>query len=151
MEQIPGFVWIFMPALIAAGAALVTAALMQAKAEVALSKQRETLAEARAILATQHHAMEERVRATSEEARRKALDEFMGDIRVEERQYFRESGSLVSKRKSLVVQERVCFRNIPLTGWIEREYRGAAQALEPPSISSPREVAPSTSMVRVLE
>jgi hypothetical protein len=151
MEPIPGFVWVFMPALVAAGAALVTAALMQAKAEVALSRQRETLAEARAVLATQHRAIEERVRATGEEARRKALDEFIGDIRVEERQYLRESSSLVSKKKALVVQERVCFRNIPLTGWIEREYAGATQALEPLPPPPSRAVAPSTSMVRVMD
>ena len=136
-----------MPALIAAGSALVTAALMQAKAEVSLSRQRETLAEARALLATQHRAMEERIRATGEEARRMALDEFMADIRVEERQYVRESKSLLSRRRSLVVQERVCFRHIPLTDWTEREYAGDFRATESAAALSRAVAPPSTSVV----
>lgn len=120
----PALVWIFMPLLIAGGAALVTAALMQARTEVAVARQRETVAEARALLATQHRAMAERIRAAEETARREALDEFMGHIRVEERQFVREEGPLFSRRKALVVQERVCFRNIPLTGWIQSELPG---------------------------
>ncbi len=130
MEEIsPAFVWIFMPVLIAGGAALVTAVLMQARTEVAVSRHRETIAEARALLATQHRAMAERLRAAEEAARRQALDEFMADIRVEERQFVRENES---RRKSLVVQERVCFRNIPLTGWVERELAGTTGLVGPP-------------------
>jgi hypothetical protein len=131
-ELAPGLVWIAMPLFIAAAAALVTAVLMQARAELLVSRHRETLAEARALLATQHRAMEERIRATEESARRKALDEFMADIRVEERQYVRESTSLFSKNRSLVVQQRVCFRNIPLTDWVEHEYPGAVDLVRTP-------------------
>jgi hypothetical protein len=39
---------------------------MQAKMEVALSKERESLAEARATITSQKVTMEERVRATEE-------------------------------------------------------------------------------------
>lgn len=133
MQEIsPEFVWIFMPLLIAGGAALVTAVLMQARTEVAVSRHRETVAEARALLATQHRSMAERLRAAEETARRQALDEFMADIRVEERQFVRENEALLSRRKSLVVQERVCFRNIPLTGWIERELAGTTELVRAP-------------------
>ena len=128
-------VYIAMPVFIASAAALVTAILMQARAEVLVARHRETLAEARTLLATQHRAMEERIRATEENARRQALDEFMGDIQVEERQYLRESASLFSKRKSLVVQQRVSFRNIPLTDWVEREYPGAVELVRTPPAS----------------
>ncbi len=114
----PALVWIFLPLLIAGGATLVTAALMQARTEVAIARHREALAEARALLATQHRAMAECIRAVEETARREALEQFMGDIRVEERQCVREEGS---RRKAVIVQERVCFRNIPLTGWIQSE------------------------------
>jgi hypothetical protein len=131
-ELAPEVVWIAMPMLIAGAAALVTALMMQARAEVIASRHRETLAEARALLATQHRAMEERIRATEETARRKALDEFMADIQVEEREYVRESASLFSKRKSLVVQQRVCFRSIPLTDWVEREYPGTTEMVRVP-------------------
>jgi hypothetical protein len=114
-------VWIVMPLFIAGGAALVTAALMQARTEVAVARQREIIAEARALLATQHRAMSERIRAAEETARRESLESFMGDIRVEERQFVREDGPAFSRRKAVVIQERVCFRNIPLTGWIESQ------------------------------
>jgi hypothetical protein len=84
--------------------------------------------------------MEERVRSCEESARRRALDEFMGDIRVEERQFLQEGKSL-SGRKSLVVQERVCFRNIPLTGWIEHEFpAGAAVSHSAPPPGRPEPV-----------
>ncbi len=104
-----------MPVFIAGGAAMVTAALMRSRMEVAVTREREVLAEARALLATQHRAMEERIRATEEASRRKALDEFMDDIHVEERQYVRESRSVFGSPRRLVLQERVYFRNIPLT------------------------------------
>jgi hypothetical protein len=132
-EAVPQIVWIVMPILIATGAALVTAALMQARAEVAISRQREMLAEARALLATQHRTVEERVRAVEEATRRKALDEFMADLHVEERQYQRDAPSLLSRRKSLVVRERLCFRNVPLTSWVEREYPNLTELAEAPS------------------
>ena len=50
-----------------------------------------------------------------------ALDEFMQDFRVEERSYVRESKSLSARKKSMVMQERLFFRNIPLSNWIEHE------------------------------
>jgi hypothetical protein len=122
-----------MPVLIAGAASLATVVLMQARAEVAVARQRETLAEARALLSTQHRAMEERIRATEEAARREALDEFMGDIQVEEREYLRETASLFSKRTALIVQQRVCFRNIPLTDWVEQELPGATRLVRMPA------------------
>lgn len=128
-ENVPALIFVVMPVLIAAGAALVTGALMQARTEVAVSHHREALAEARALLTTQHRAMEERVRAAEEAARRKALDEFLGDVRVEQRQYLRQSSSGFARRRSLVVEERVCFRNVPLTGWVPHELDGAVSLL----------------------
>ncbi|MGA2329738.1 MAG: hypothetical protein ABSH05_26085 [Bryobacteraceae bacterium] len=151
-ELAPGLIWIAMPMLIAGAAALVTALMMQARAELIASRHRETLAEARALLATQHRAMEERIRATEETARRKALDEFMADIQVEEREYVRESPSLFSKRKSLVVQQRVCFRNVPLTDWVEREYPGTTEMVRVP-LRSPQaaiEAPPATPAVEAV-
>src|SRR5690349_322964 len=65
--------------------------------------------------------MEERVKATEQEARRRALDDFMQDFRVEERHYFRENKSLAARKKSMVLQERLYFRNIPLSNWVEHE------------------------------
>ncbi len=117
----PAVVWVLMPVLIALGSALVTAALMQARVEIAAGRHRETLAEARALLATHHRVMEDRIRAAEETARREALDEVLADLRVEERQFVRQTAPL---RTLVVAQERLCFRNIPLTGWTTRELPG---------------------------
>lgn len=119
--QMEAFVWMFLPVFVAGGSALLSYYIMQAKLEVALSKERETLAEARAMLSSHKVTLEEKVRATEESCKRQALDEFMHDIRVEERSYMRETKSLNAARKTMVMQERIFFRNIPLSNWIERE------------------------------
>ena len=77
--------------------------------------------EARILLESHKKAMEERLKATEETAKRKALDDFLADIRSEERHYVRENKMLFMNRKSLVLQERIFFRNIPLSNWVEHE------------------------------
>ena len=94
---------------------------MQARMEVALAKERESLAEARAMISSHKITLDERVKATEEACKRQALDDFMHDIRVEERSYIREVKSLYALKKMMVMQERIFFRNIPLSNWIERE------------------------------
>ena len=115
------FLWMFLPVFVAAGSSLLSFYIMQARMEVALAKERESLAEARATITSQKVTMEERIKATEEATKRVAMDEFMHDFRVEERSYGRESKSLTSSRKTMVMQERLFFRNIPLSNWIERE------------------------------
>ena len=119
--QIDSMLWILLPVFIAAGSALLSFYIMQARMEVAISKEREVLAEARAEIRTQKNTMEERIRATEQEMRRKAMDEFMQDFRVEERHYFKENRSQLSSKKSMVMQERLFFRNIPLSNWVDHE------------------------------
>src|SRR5882762_6469476 len=119
--QIDALLWILLPVFIAAGSALLSYYIMQARMEVAIAKEREFLAEARAEVRTQTNTMEERVKATEQEARRRALDDFMQDFRVEERHYFRENKYLAARKKSMVLQERLYFRNIPLSNWVEHE------------------------------
>ncbi len=118
---IDALLWILLPVLIAGGSALLSFYIMQARMEVAIAKEREVLAEARAETRTTKNTMEERVKATEQESRRRALDEFMQDFRVEERHYFRENKSVASRQKSMVLQERLYFRNIPLSNWVEHE------------------------------
>jgi hypothetical protein len=119
--QIDALLWVLLPVFIAAGSALLSFYIMQARMEVAIAKERETLAEVRAEVKTQKNTMEERVKATEQEARRRALDDFMQDFRVEERHYFRENKTLAARQKSMVLQERLYFRNIPLSNWVEHE------------------------------
>ena len=119
--QIDALLWILLPLFIAAGSAMLSYYVMQARMDVAIAKEREVLAETRAEVRTQKNTMEERVKATEQEARRRALDDFMQDFRVEERHYFRENKSLAARRKSMILQERLYFRNIPLSNWVEHE------------------------------
>jgi hypothetical protein len=115
------FLWMFLPVFVAGGSALLSFYIMQARMEVALARERESLAEARATITSQKITMEERIKATEESTKRLAMDEFMHDFRVEERSYARESKSLTASRKAMVMQERLFFRNIPLSNWIEHE------------------------------
>jgi hypothetical protein len=113
--------WIALPFVAALGAGVLSFIVLQARMESTVAREREALIEARAHLVCQQKCVEERVRAAESEARRKALDEFLADVQVEERRYFREIESAGGRRKCLVLQERVCFRSIPLSPWTENE------------------------------
>lgn len=95
--------------------------VMQSRMEVLLSKQREELAALRATLEERQDSMQETLRNASEATRRQALDDFLAEIRVEERSYVREHKAFFLSRKSLIRQERIFFRNIPLSAWVEQE------------------------------
>jgi hypothetical protein len=113
--------WAFLAVLCSAFSAAVVYLLMRSRADVLLSKQREELAEARAVLSAQRESLEDSLRNVEEATRRKAMDEFIADIRVEERHYIREHRILFVTRKCLVRQERIFFRNLPLSNWVEQE------------------------------
>lgn len=121
-ETLYALLWIVLPGFVAVGSALLSALIMQARMEASLARERAATAEARALALAQNQQMEERIRAAEEAARRQALEELLSDLRIEERRYIRESRSLFVTRKCLVVQERLFFRNLPLSDWIEREY-----------------------------
>jgi hypothetical protein len=119
--QFDALVWVLLPVFIAAGSALLSFYIMSARMEVAVSKEREALAETKATLKAHDATTVERVKAVEQETRRKSLDDFMQDFRVEERHYVRENKSLLMHKKSVVLQERLYFRNIPLSNWVEHE------------------------------
>ena len=116
-----GLLWVLLPVLIAAGSALLSFYIMYSRMEVAIAKERELLAEARATIQSNEKILIEKVKAVEEETQRKAFDQFLADFRVEERHYMRESKSLFASRKSLVLQERLFFRSLPLSNWVEHE------------------------------
>jgi hypothetical protein len=113
--------WMFLPLFTAAGSALLAFYIMQARMEVLVSREREALIEARATLKNSEKQAEARIKAAEEETRRRSMDDFLADFRVEERHYMRESKSLFLNKKSMVLQERLYFRNIPLSNWVEHE------------------------------
>ena len=125
-------VWILVPGLSAVASAVLAWFVMQSRMEVKLAEERERLASQREGLAERHgelkaekagleSTLQSAMRAAEETARRQALDTFLGELRVEQRHYAREDRLLTRNRKSLVLQERMYFRNIPLSDWIEHE------------------------------
>lgn len=112
---------VIFPFVAALGSGVLSFIVVQARMQVALTRERQELTETRTALSQHHRSMEERVKAVEADARRKAFDEFLADVHVKERHYLREVQSGSGRRKYLVLQERLYFRNIPLCGWIERE------------------------------
>jgi hypothetical protein len=113
--------WIVLPVLVAAGSAILSFYVMQSRMEVAVAKEREALAEANAKFRALESGLPDKIRLAEETARRHAFDAFLMDFRVEERRYLRESKSHFANRRSMVMQERLYFRNIPLSNWVEHE------------------------------
>ncbi|MFN9085132.1 MAG: hypothetical protein ACK5XD_09135, partial [Acidobacteriota bacterium] len=93
MMPVDGLLWILLPLFIAAGSSLLSYFVMQARLEVAVSLERESIAKLQAQLHAQQQGLEDKVRAAEEEVKRRSLDSFLADIRVEERHYVRESKS----------------------------------------------------------
>jgi hypothetical protein len=100
---------------------IITYLLTTLRNERAAAEQRRVLAEAVSILEAEKAKFEQAAKGIEENARRKALDEFLADLRVEERRYVREHRVLFAHRKSLVLQERIFFRNVPISNWVEHE------------------------------
>jgi hypothetical protein len=120
-----GLMWILLPGCVALASGLLAWFVMQSKMDVALADQRTELAEARgecdAEKAAVQASLQATIRATEETVKRQALEGFLGELKVEQRHYTKENRLLLQNRKSLVLQERMYFRNIPLSDWIEHE------------------------------
>lgn len=117
--------WIFLPGFVALASGVLAWFVMQSRMEVALAQQRERLAETRGALDAEKNAVKDSleiaIHAAEERAQRQALDTFLSELKVEQRHYMRENRLLLQNRKALVLQERMCFRNLPLSDWIEHE------------------------------
>jgi hypothetical protein len=117
-------IWILLPGFTALFAGLLAWFIMQARMDVALAQQRETMAESRGALDAERTALDASLptamRAAEETAKREALENFLGELRVEQRHYTRENRMLM-QNPNLVLQERMYYRNIPLSDWVEHE------------------------------
>jgi hypothetical protein len=117
--------WILLPGFVALASGVLAWFVMQSRMDVKLAEQRESLATERGALAAEREALkgslETAMRAAEETAKRQALDTFLSELTIEQRHYTRENRLLLHNRKSLVLQERMYFRNIPLSDWIEHE------------------------------
>jgi hypothetical protein len=125
MNRMEALIWILLPGFTAVASGLLAWFIMQSRLEVALALQRERLAETKGALDAEKNAigasLDTALRAAEAVAKQEALEHFMDDLRVEQRHYTRENRTLTKNRKTLVLQERMYFRNIPLSDWIEHE------------------------------
>jgi hypothetical protein len=123
--RMDALLWILLPGFVAIASGLLSWFVMQSRMEVKLAEQRENITASRAALEAEKKAMKDSLdtalHAAEESALRKAFDSFLGDIKVQQRHFVRENRMLIHNRKSLVMQERMYFRNIPLSDWIEHE------------------------------
>ena len=113
--------WVVLPIFIAVGSALIAVYIMQQRLEAQLARERQSLAEARASIEAQKDTLHELDKLREEAVRRKSLDDFLADLRTEQRRFVREQKMLFANRKCLVLQERLYFRNLPLCNWVEHE------------------------------
>jgi hypothetical protein len=117
--------WILLPGFAALASGVLAWFVMQSRMEVALAHERESLAAERGAIESERAAFEASlgtaIRAAEETAKRTSFDKFLDELRVEQRHYTKENRLLMQNRRSLVIQERMYFRNIPLSDWIEHE------------------------------
>ena len=117
--------WVLLPGFVAVASGMLVWFLMESRMEVKLAQEKEKLARERCAIevrkAALEGAIEPSIQAAEERARRLALEAFLDDLRVEQRHYTRENRALAHSRKSLVLQERMYFRSLPLSDWIEHE------------------------------
>ncbi len=113
--------WVILIPIIVIASSLLSLALMSRRLDNMLAKERRSLSEARASIEAQKDTLEEMNRLRDEAVKKQSLDEFLADLHTEQRQFVREQKMLFATRKSLVLQERMYFRNIPLCNWVEHE------------------------------
>jgi len=111
--------WIFVPGFTAAGAALLICFMMRCRMDEAIARERGALAELQSALVAQRQTLESAISDARAAAKRAAFDEFLNDFRVEQRQYVRKSRLFFMSKQTLVVRERILFRNLPLSNWVE--------------------------------
>ncbi len=115
------FLWVLISVAFAAASAVAVYLIARSQMQVTIAKEQAALAEARGALEVQRQLLAEAIKNAEDTGRRRAMEEFLGDIRIEQRHYTRERKLLFMHRRSLVLEERIFFRNIPLSSWIERE------------------------------
>src|ERR1044072_3698786 len=92
-------IWILLPGFTAVASGLLAWFIMQSRMDVALAQQRERLAESRGALDAGRTAPESTldisVRAAEATAKHEALENFLSELRVEQRHYTRENRMLM--------------------------------------------------------
>jgi CRISPR/Cas system CMR subunit Cmr6 (Cas7 group RAMP superfamily) len=112
--------WILVPGFTAAGSALLICFMMRCRMDEAIAREKGALKELQSALVVQRQMLEGAICDAKAEAKRAAFDEFLNDFRVEQRQYVRNSKLFFMNKRTLVLRERILFRNLPLSNWTEQ-------------------------------
>lgn len=95
--------WVILPALVATGAAYLVWLLMQARIQVLTAHYQTAVAK------------------VENETRGPALEELLAELRVERRRFLRRVPGPKGLETTVILQERLYLRNLPLTGWMQDE------------------------------
>jgi hypothetical protein len=133
--------WVSMTALVAAGSGTLVCFMMRCRMDEAIAHERSALGELRSALMVQRQTFERAISDAKAEAKRVAFDDFLNDFRVEQKYYVRKSKLLFLNKETLVLRERILFRNLPLSDWVEHaitleETAGARLSLPGPSMEA---------------
>ena len=111
--------WALLPALVAMGAAYLVWLLMQARIQVLTAHYQTAVARV-------------------EQERGPALDELLAELRMERRRFLRRLPGPKGLETTVITQERLYLRNLPLTGWMQEELTlGTGEELAAETVSVP--------------
>lgn len=123
--------WVILPALVALGAAYLVWLLMQARIQV-LSAHYQT-----AVAKVENDCS----------SHRPALEDLLAELRMERRRFVRRLPGPHGEETTLITQERLFLRNIPLTSWMEEVLvLGNGEELPAESVTPLVEPAPTRSL-----
>lgn len=97
--------WIVLPALVAIGAAYLVWLLMQARIQV---------------LTAHYQTAVTRVESDCT-SRRPTAEDLLAELRIERRRFLRRVPGPKGNETTLITQERLYLRNLPLTSWMQEE------------------------------
>ena len=117
--------WIILPALVALGAAYLVWLLMQARIQVLAAHYQTAVAKVEGDYSS----------------RRPSADELLAELRIERRRFLRRTPGPKGLETTLITQERLYLRNIPLTSWMQEEL----------ALGHGEELPPETGMVPLVE
>jgi hypothetical protein len=110
--------------------------------EVRWARRREAEAGRTARLRIEKQIAEGQSMVADQAARRQALDEFLSELHAEEHAYLRQRSTGAGQKRSVVVEERLYFRNLPISNWTEQELTFYTSTAPPDRAKSlPRGVA----------
>jgi len=95
--------WVVLPVLAALGAAYLVWLLMQARIQVLTAHYQTAVAKVQGDCSSH----------------RPPLDELLAELRMERRRFVRRVPGPAGEETTLITQERLYLRNIPLTSWME--------------------------------